>query len=281
MLRLRMVAFASGLALLAFGAANAQAQDVPPGEPDMTTQPDSESPEAYEQMHPDAPTPAHTGDGDEIHVHPPAPQVDVNVPPPVITEPAPVYVEERPVSLTVIEQPRPRNMSLALGGGVSNFVDGTLQSRTGLQGAYEARLAIGASSLIGLEAAYVGTAGGIDTLGLDDDAMLISNGVEALARVNIGTSAFQPFIVGGGSWIRYNVVNASFNTSDVRNEDDVLAIPFGAGVATYLGDSGLMLDGRFIYRATFDDELIRPTPGNSNGSSLNNWVATLRLGYAF
>ena len=42
-----------------------------------------------------------------------------------------------------------------------------------------------------------------------------------------------------------------------------------------------MLDARFTFRKTFDDDLVRPTPTNSDGSSLNNWMATLRLGYTF
>ena len=102
-----------------------------------------------------------------------------------------------------------RNVSLSVGGGLSNFTDQTLQDRTGMSGAYEARLGFGMSSLLGLEAAYVGTAGSIDTLGLDDEALLISNGVEGLARLNLGTFAIQPYVVGGASWIRYNVVNDS------------------------------------------------------------------------
>jgi hypothetical protein len=271
---LRVVAMASGIAALALASPFAQAQTSPQDDP-AAGQPDPDVTTPPAQPVETAPVQP------ELHITTPPP-VEVHTPAPVVVpEPAPVIVEERPINLTIVEQDRPRNMTMSLGGGVSNFFDETLQDRAGMQGAYEARLGIGASSLIGLEAAYVGTAGSIDTLGLDDDAMLISNGVEALARVNFGTGDVQPFVVGGGSWMRYNVVNDSFNTSDVRDEDDVIAVPVGAGVAAYLGDSNLVLDGRFIYRATFDDELVRPTPGNSDGSDMNNWVATLRLGYAF
>jgi len=205
-------------------------------------------------------------------------------PPPVIVTPpppAPVLVTPpseqppEPAPILVITQPRPRNMSISVGGGASNFFENKLENRTGVQGAYDARITFGASSPLAAEAAYVGTAGNIDSLGLDNDAMLISNGVEGLARLNLVTNEdFQPFIVGGGSWVRYDIVNASFNTSDMRDSDDVLAIPVGAGIAGYLGDSGMMLDARFVYRATFDDELAGKT-------KMNNWMATLRLGYTF
>ena len=147
-------------------------------------------------------------------------------------QPAPVVIEERPVNVTVVHPRARRNVPLSLGGGLSNFTDQTLQDRTGMSGAYEARLGFGMSSLLGLEAAYVGTAGSIDTLGLDDEALLISNGVEGLARLNLGTYAIQPYVVGGASWVRYNVANDSFNTSDVRDSDSVLAIPFGGGISS-------------------------------------------------
>ena len=43
-------------------------------------------------------------------------------------------------------------------------------------------------------------------------------------------------LVGGASWVRYSIVNSRVNTSDVRDSDDVFAIPVGAGLATYVGD---------------------------------------------
>jgi hypothetical protein len=270
-----MVAMFSGLlvGVLGLTAAYAQeAQDDPTMTPYESAEPaDTQATEQDPQQTPSTTTTV---------VEPPAPVIVQ--PPAQPAAPAPVVVEERPVNVTVLEDPKPRrNMSLSLGGGVSDFTDSTVRDRTDISGAYEARLGIGMSSLFGIEAAYVGTAGSIDTLGLDDDAVLISNGLEGLARLNLGTFDVQPYVVGGASWVRYNVVNDSFNTSDVRDSDDVLAIPFGGGISTYLGNTGLMADARFTFRATFDEDLIRPTPSNSDGSSLSNWMATVRLGYTF
>lgn len=291
MLRLRMVAMFSGMLVAGLGlatAANAQTPPAPADDPTATPYQAQEDPNAKTTTTTtttttdvDATTdtnqvPAQT----PVIVNPPQPVI-VEQPAPIAPQPAPVVVEERPVNVNIVHQRPRRNVSLSLGGGISNFTDETLQDRTGMSGAYEARLGFGMSSILGVEAAYVGTAGSIDTLGLDDEALLISNGVEGLARVNLGTFAVQPYIVGGASWVRYNVVNDSFNTSDVRDSDSVLAVPFGGGISSYIGDSGLMVDARFTFRKTFDDDLVRPTPSNSDGSSLDNWMATLRLGYTF
>jgi hypothetical protein len=259
-----------GAACGLIGLGNARADEVyPPAAPETAAPVDEDT---YEADHP--------ADDTEVNVH---------TPPPVIVQPpaapmaatTPVVVEPSPVNVVIAEEKPRRTMTISVGGGVSDFTQDDLRDRTGLNAAYEARLAVGTNSILGLEAAYVGTAGEIETLGLDDDAMLISNGAEGLARINLGTFDFQPYIVGGASWIRYNVVNSQFNSSDVRESDDVLAVPLGGGFSSYLGDSGLVLDARFTYRMMFDDELIRPTTGNSDGSSLDNWMATLKLGYAF
>jgi len=261
--KLAMLAGAAATAILISASANAQTTPTPDQDPPYETN----DPEAMPQ--PTTPT---------VVVEQPAQTpVVVEQPAPVVA-PAPVVVEEKPV--VVVVPKRSRTHTLSAGGGISDFTDSTLRDRTSLNGAYEARLSIGINAPIAIEAAYVGTAAGLETLGLDDDAMLISNGVEGLARLNFGTFDVQPYVVGGASWVRYNVVNDSFNTSDVRDQDDVLAVPLGGGLSTYFGD-GFMFDARFTYRMMFDDELIRPTSGNSDGSNLDNWMVTARLGYAF
>lgn len=295
-----MVAVFSGLVVAGLGLATESAQTAP--SPTPQPQPTAPAPAndptltPYQAADPAAQTQGTTTTTTTTTDAPATPAVDgtenakpVVVQPPaplVVEQPAgpvtPVVIEERLVNVTVVPDRRARrNFALSLGGGVSDFTDGMLRDRTSVNGAYEGRLGIGLGSIFGLEAAYVGTAGSIDTLGLDDEAMLISNGVEGLARLNLGTFRVQPYVVGGSSWVRYSVVNESFNTSDVRNSDDVLAIPFGGGLSADLGNSGLLADARFTYRATFDDDLIAPTPLNSDGSSLSNWMATLRLGYTF
>lgn len=237
------------------------------------------------------PTPPYSPEITQTEETTPPPNVKVNVQPSqapstvVVPPPAPaaqpVVVDQRPVNVTVIQPRREIGMAVSLGGGVGQFTDSAIRDKTSPNGEWEARLLFGTHSPLAAEAAYVGTAGSINALGLDDSAVLMSNGVEGLARLNFIDGPVQPFAVGGASWVRYNVVNSHVNTSDVRNQDDVLAIPVGAGVATYIPETGFMADIRFMYRFTFDDELLRPTVLNTTGASLSNWNVSLRLGYAF
>jgi hypothetical protein len=191
-------------------------------------------------------------------------------------------IKEPPVSVVVaLPQRREIGLAVSLGGGVGQFTDSALRDRTGVNGEYEARVLFGTRSPIAVEAAYVGTAGSIDAPGLDENAVLISNGIEGLVRLNLGNRLVQPFIVGGASWVRYSIVNASVNTSDVRDRDDVFAVPVGAGLATYVGDSGFMADVRFMYRFAFGDDLVKSIAPGSHDAGLASWNVSLRLGYAF
>jgi hypothetical protein len=203
-------------------------------------------------------------------------------PPPAATPPQSVVVEQKPVNVSVVPLTKPEPiMAISLGGGISEFADSKIRDRTGVSGEYEARVLFGVNSPLAFEAAYVGTASALTGLSGESNATLVSNGVEGLARLNIGTYQIQPFVVGGAGWTRYNVVNTKVSLSDIRDSDDVLAIPFGAGVSSYIPDTGFMIDARFIYRATFDDELVRPTASNTTGAGLENWNVSLRVGYVF
>ena len=83
----------------------------------------------------------------------------------------------------------------------------------------------------------------MNALGLDPNAVLVSNGVEGDLRLNLGTWYVQPFVFGGASWVRYDITNENFNTSDVANSDDTFAIPVGGGIA--YNYRNFMLDARF------------------------------------
>ncbi len=274
---------------LALAAAPALAQEAPKQTPPYSpeiTQTEDQTPPPNVKVNVQTPTPAPT-----VNVQTPAQAPTVNVQPTpapstvVVPPPAPaaqpVVVDQRPVNVTVVQPRREVGMAVSLGGGVGQFTDSAIRDRTSPNGEYEARLLFGTHSPFAGEAAYVGTAGTIDALGVNDSAVLLSNGVEGLGRINLMDAPVQPFIVGGASWVRYNVVNRKVTMSDVRSQDDILAIPVGAGVATYLPDTGFMADIRFMYRFAFDDELLRPTPASSTGASLSNWNVSLRLGYAF
>jgi hypothetical protein len=171
-------------------------------------------------------------------------------------------------------------VGLSIGGGGFGFVDSTARDFTDVGGSWEARLSVGTRSPIALEAAYVGSAQGIDAIGLDPDAILVGNGVEGVARINLGRAEIQPFVFGGAGWRHYRVTNADFNLSNVSNRDNVLEVPLGAGLAWRTG--GVFFDVRGTYRLAFFDDLISPGPADAfSGADLDSWNATLRLGFEF
>lgn len=187
----------------------------------------------------------------------------------------PVRVEQERSLIT------PWGMGISAGGGVQDFVDKDADRMTDVGGAWDVRLTFGTKAPIGFEAAYIGSANNIDAIGLDTDAVLVSNGAEGLVRVNLGAYRLQPFVFGGAGWSRYDLTNEDFNTSSVNSQDDVFAIPFGAGLSGYAGTTGLMLDARFTYRATYDEDLFRPGTGNERNEDLDHWSVTGRIGYEF
>jgi hypothetical protein len=169
-----------------------------------------------------------------------------------------------------------------VGGGVSTFT-GDIQDTTDPGGLWSARATIGTRSLLGLEAAYVGTATKINALGIDDDneAGLISNGLEGALRLNLPMMTrtgvlLEPFGFGGIGWTRFDVINHSGpNTSSVSDGDSAFTIPFGGGLA--VSANHFLVDARFTYRAQFDDQIAR----NAGGSelSLGSWSVAAMLGY--
>ncbi len=188
----------------------------------------------------------------------------------VITAPVEEEVEE--------EDRRPMfGLGVSAGAGVTGFANDNANDIIDPGVDYTARLHVGGNSPIGLEAGYVGSAQNIDTTGLDNSAVLISNGVEGALRLNLSTGVVQPYVIGGLAWRRYDITNEDFNTSSVNDEDDILEVPVGAGLAWRYG--GALVDGRANYRFASQEDLI---PGvNNDDLGLDTWSFTLRAGWEF
>ena len=77
-------------------------------------------------------------------------------------------------------------------------------------------MTFGSRSPIAIEAAYVGSAQGINALGLDTDALLVGQGAEGNLRLNLTTRRVQPYLFGGIGWTRYNLERSSH--VDVQRE---------------------------------------------------------------
>lgn len=163
-------------------------------------------------------------------------------------------------------------MEVQVGGGVEGFIDKDASNVAKPGGDWTGRLILGTRSHIAAEAAYMGSAQNLDTLGVSNKATLMSNGLEALARLNILTGPVQPYAVAGYAWRHYRVAGTNVNTSSVAQSDNVNAIPVGVGVA--FRASRLVADLRVTLQGAFGRELIP----NAN---LSTYAANAKVGFEF
>ena len=175
--------------------------------------------------------------------------------------------------------------AISAGGGVSGFTDNTARSATNDGGGWDVRATFGTHSPLAAEVSYLGSAQTIDALGLDDGAVLLGNGVQANVRLNLTTTAsVQPFLFAGAAWRRYQLTNVDTNTSDVADDDDVLEIPVGAGIAYRY--RGFILDARGEYRRTTEEDLMPSLTqdgpfANDSQAELHRWGVNANIGYEF
>jgi hypothetical protein len=180
-------------------------------------------------------------------------------------------------------QPKSRvGVSLSAGGGVADFTATGMRNTTGVAGYWEVRAAAGTRNWWAIEGMYNGSAQSISGLGLANTGTLIRNGIETTGRINLlrlyaKETLLEPYMFGGVGWNIYSVTGTNTAATDVTSTDNVFALPFGVGFG--VGYHGLMFDGRFTYRPTFDSHL---TTTNPNGDfNLNNWNIGVELGYEF
>jgi len=169
---------------------------------------------------------------------------------------------------------------LTIGGGVSGFTGDTMRDTTDDGGNWDVRATFGTRSFLAVEGSYLGSAQEIDTFGLDNDAVLISNGIQADLRLNATVDIdVQPFLYAGVAWRRYDLMNADFNTSDVQDEDDVLEIPMGFGVA-WRG-AGFLLDARAEFRGATSEDMVPVaiTDDRDGSAAMHRWGINANLGY--
>jgi outer membrane protein OmpA-like peptidoglycan-associated protein len=189
---------------------------------------------------------------------------------PVAAPAAPVAPVER----------RPLGVQLMVGGGAINSLDQGTEDFVELGTTWNARVALLNRSLIGFEAAYVGSVQSVDALGLDTNAQLLGNGVEGDVRLNLlRAMPVRPYLFAGLGWTHYDIGNSDVETSLVDGEDDVLHVPAGLGVDFRLY-RGLTLDLRGTMRAAFDDNMFDRASAEEE-AGMENWAASADLGFEF
>jgi len=273
--------------VVALGATSAVAQPAPTGT-DIPDQCPSCPPPASAPAPVEAPAPAPARSPEPPPIPPPPPQ---------FAEPPPLYVEEDRY------WERRYGLGISAGGGVSDWTDDGMRDVTGAAGTWEVRGYVGLTFPIAGELAYVGQASSIGRrLGivLDDgaiatgnDAFLIGNGVDAVARLNIVTEGpFQPYLIAGLGWKRYTVTNADFDVADfgMNDSDNVLEVPVGGGLA-YRSFFGMFADARFTFRGVAGEDLVIGLPDDDADDDffsdddaflpMHSWEVSGRIGYEF
>jgi hypothetical protein len=169
-------------------------------------------------------------------------------------------------------------LAMSVGGGITGFTGKAPTDKIGVGGNWEARISLGTKGPFAVEAAYVGAAQGMETLGgIEDDAMLVANGVETNLRMNLLQGRMlTPYALAGIGWRHYAISGEVTETSSVRDTDDVLETPLGAGVSYRL--EPVILDLRGTFRPAFDSDLIRGA-ANDTDRGLDNWTARLSVGW--
>ncbi|CAN5703684.1 hypothetical protein BH11MYX3_BH11MYX3_19980 [soil metagenome] len=269
-----------GVALLALGGtATAQPNDTTSNTPPPTTT----SPTTSDGSTPTttttdttttnpnaAPTPPPIDD--DAIAHPAGPPT-VYVQPTTVVTPGPTSYDQSTDNRNLYER---YGVAVSLGGGVEGFTQTSQRNATNDGGVWNLRLAVGTRSPVAIEGAYIGSAQSINGLGLDSNALLVGNGAQADARINLVDSLVQPFVYGGVAWKRYSLTNTSTRTSDLSDNDDVLEVPLGIGIASKY--AGLLLDLRGEYRFSTRNDMFDAT---APGDRMDRFGVNANIGYAF
>ncbi len=161
-----------------------------------------------------------------------------------------------------------------IGGGVTDFTKDGVKDRFDAGGSWDARLGFGSRFYVGGEVAYVGSAQN----GKDGGPDLMTNGAEGVLRLQYpwatGDWLVEPFAFGGLGYSRVSLRNAP---AGLAKSDNVGVVPFGAGVT--VGYKRVLLDARFTYRTTFNEDLALGV--NESPANLERWGVGASIGYEF
>lgn len=173
-------------------------------------------------------------------------------------------------------------IGVIVGGGVEGFTNDIADDVTDIGGSWDLRVEFGTRFPLSVEAAYVGTAQGIDGLTGSDSGTLIGTTVEAALKFNVDTgSPFRPFAFGGLGWRRYDVTGAVFTTADVgiRDQDNLMVFPLGGGLR--YDYRGIGADLRFTFRPAIEEDLIIDTSRDSGAAAMHTWNVSAHVGGNF
>jgi hypothetical protein len=209
-----------------------------------------------------------------------APVEETPPPPPVAAAPTPQPQYE---ATSAYQYGSKIGFAFMVGGGFTDFTKTTARNLTNGGGSWNARIIGGTRSFIGFEAAYVGTANNLPSLG-GATSTLISNGAEGALRLNVpiiqGWHMIEPYVFGGVGWANYRVTNNRPAFSDfATGSDNVMTVPAGVGMSyTY---KAFMADVRGSWTGTYFNNLILAPQTSTNSNRLDHWGVGGNVGVAF
>ncbi len=174
--------------------------------------------------------------------------------------------------------------AMMAGGSYQDFTNNTMKSTTTPGGGWSARFIGGTNSIIGFEAAYIGSAGEFNGLGATSNTpLLVSNGLEGNARLNVPLRyrehLFEPYGYAGLGYSHYTVSNYNENAqrlSSFTSTDDVMNFPVGGGFA--YAYRAFILDARAGWTGTYYQNLLT---GADRSGTLDHWNVGGQVGFVF
>lgn len=155
-----------------------------------------------------------------------------------------------------------------------------MRRRTDPGGSWDVRVAAGVRRMFAIELAYVGALSPMADAGIGEDAKLLGHAIEGLLRLNVpfeGRSAFfVPFVATGLGWWRHRIIDRDIDDPRFQAVDDAGVLPVGAGFA--VGHENLFFETRFMYRFTYNLDLVRDGLGRNE---LNSWSLGADIGFRY
>jgi hypothetical protein len=205
----------------------------------------------------------------------------------------PEVVPVEPVPVAVPASPPPPQPSwvhrfgwaVMAGGGYTDFTNNTMQNLTSGGGNWAARFIGGTNSILGFEAAYVGSANSINTLGVTaNNPALVGNGLEGTLRLNVplrkGNNLFEPYGYAGLGYTYFNISNFNSFTGTVSSfngsHDNTMTVPVGGGFA--YAYKNFIADARAGWTAVYYENILG---NNFNDTALNHWNVGGQIGFMF
>src|SRR5262249_54037772 len=179
------------------------------------------------------------------------------------------------------------------GGGVVDFTGNAAAHLTTVGGLWDVRIGFYGDQILGFECAYTGTANQVNNVmtAFAPGVTIIGTSLEGDFRLQVprwvseqSLAHLQPYAFVGAGWNNYSLTGGRVtDPAALKNSDNSVLLPWGGGAQVYITQHFTM-DGRFTYRALFDDDMLHTSAQGVPGvpaQSMSQWAVSARVGYAF